>query len=87
MLTDLLPCPFCGGQAAFEEMTTDKYPYTTWSVGCANVDEDCIGYQMLASFSRKHDAAAAWNKRAPTSLPHIHDEQHPTSSLSSKEAK
>jgi hypothetical protein len=60
---ELKPCPFCGGPSQFEEITPDKYPHTTWSVGCANGDEDCIAYQMTARFSRKIEAAEAWNKR------------------------
>lgn len=61
----LEPCPFCGGPAGFEEITPSKYPHTNWSVGCTNTNEDCIGFQMLASFSRKCEAAEAWNKRDP----------------------
>jgi hypothetical protein len=65
MSAHLLPCPFCGGPAMFEDITSTKFDRTTWSVGCGNGDEDCIGYQMLAHFSRKSEAAEAWNKRAP----------------------
>lgn len=65
----LLPCPFCGGPADFEECPQGSKGFTaafvTWSVGCQNSDEDCIGYQMLAHFNRKLEAAEAWNKRAP----------------------
>jgi hypothetical protein len=59
----LLPCPFCGGDAGFEEVGLAGH--ITWSVGCQATDNDCIGYQLLAHFSRKCEAAAAWNKRAP----------------------
>lgn len=63
----LLPCPFCGGAAGFEECAQGSsvaVKSCTWSVGCMNSQIDCIGYQMLASFDRKADAAEAWNKRA-----------------------
>ncbi len=60
----LLPCPFCGGPAVFEEVTPTKYPRTTWSVSCGNIKEDCIAGQILMTFSRKEEAADAWNKRA-----------------------
>lgn len=64
----LLPCPFCGGPAAFEECpqgSSTKVDSCTWSVGCANTEVDCIAFQMMASFDRKSEAAEAWNKRAP----------------------
>lgn len=63
----LLPCPFCGGEADFECIASPDSLTCTWSVGCQNVDEDCIGYQVLAHFSRKSEAAEAWNKRASAS--------------------
>lgn len=64
----LLPCPFCGGEAGFESCAAGHsvdLQAGTWSVGCMNSKVDCIGYQMLAHFARKIEAAAAWNKRAP----------------------
>ena len=62
---DLLPCPFCGGEATFED-TGDG----SWSVGCNDRQSDgitvlCMGYQSLTSFARKAEAIAAWNTRAP----------------------
>ncbi len=57
----LKSCPFCGGPAALEEV--DHSGYVAWSVGCNNQDVDCIAYQMLATFTRKSEAAEAWNKR------------------------
>lgn len=68
-LITLLPCPFCGGPAVFEECAQGSSvnpKSATWSVGCGNTKIDCIAYQMLATFSRKTEAAEAWNKRAPT---------------------
>ena len=62
---ELKPCPFCGGPAGFEECTPEQFPHTTWSVGCRNENEDCIATQMIASFSRKEEAAKAWNQRHP----------------------
>ena len=64
----LLPCPFCGGPAQFEEMpqgSSTKVLSCTWSVGCANSEIDCIGYMLVAHYNRKSEAADAWNKRAP----------------------
>lgn len=59
----LLPCPFCGGPAAFEYVTARQTDSTVWSVGCANEKVDCIGFQMLMTFARKIEAADAWNTR------------------------
>ncbi len=62
----LLPCPFCGGPATFEECvqgSSIRPDSCTWSVGCANEKIDCIGYQMLAHYDRKSEAAEAWNRR------------------------
>lgn len=64
----LLPCPFCGGEAGFEEVSLDCTGKVTFSVGCQATDGDCIGYQMLAHYSRKREAAEAWNRRAPSPI-------------------
>lgn len=66
----LLPCPFCGGEAVFEqcEGKADEY---RWSVGCVTpmeyrpgIDFLCYGNQSMNTYPRKKDAAEAWNKRA-----------------------
>ena len=61
-LPPLKPCPFCGGNASYEEFEG------SWSVGCEDVDSNgikvvCIGFQSLTTFARKIDAATAWNRR------------------------
>lgn len=61
----LLPCPFCGGEAVMEEIEEKIFGTVRFSVGCATEDEaTCMGYQSLTSFSRRCDAASAWNTRA-----------------------
>lgn len=58
-MTELLPCPFCGGEADLDEIpgspfTTETY---SWGAGC----KDCnIGWYN----ENKAEAIAAWNKRA-----------------------
>lgn len=63
MADELLPCPYCGGEASFENDNGQ------WSVGCDDKDGEgieavCMGYQSLTVFPRKSEAAAAWNRRA-----------------------
>lgn len=64
----LLPCPFCGGPAEFEEVARDSGREAAWSVGCRMKDgeSECIGQQSLLTFSRKIEAIAAWNTRHPS---------------------
>src|SRR6185369_17890646 len=57
----LLPCPFCGGDALYEQDRSDGPRSLRWSAGCRV--ETCMGY-MGPTFPRRKDAAEAWNKRA-----------------------
>lgn len=56
---ELKPCPFCGGEADYEE--ADLAGDSRKSVGCHN--EDCYGYQSVATHATYGEAAKAWNKR------------------------
>lgn len=58
--TELLACPFCGGDATYEEV--DHEGKAWWSVGCR--DENCYGWQSMKCWARKTDAAKGWNRRA-----------------------
>ncbi len=55
----LLPCPFCGGDATYDHSESGR-----WSVGCDDINGDCMGFQTLQTFPRKVDATVAWNTRA-----------------------
>ena len=62
----LLPCPFCGGKAKFEETPAVMSPHpkaAIWGVCCDNAEVDCIGYLMRATYTLKKEAAKAWNTR------------------------
>lgn len=60
----LLPCPFCGGSASFEEVD-GVIQGSAWTVGCSDGGgSECIGFQPMTTFSRKSEAAKAWNTRA-----------------------
>ena len=67
----LLPCPFCGGSASFEQ-AGGSLGHLRWTVGCNETDEDaeggvfsvlCYGYQSLTTFATRREAAEAWNRR------------------------
>lgn len=64
-MDELKPCPFCGGGATFEHLENGR-----WSVGCADMDGECMGFQSLQTFPRKADALKAWDKRVPTNAEH-----------------
>ena len=60
---ELLACPFCGGEAAFEQIGSRVLAEgCAWSVGCEN--EQCLGFQSVTTYARKAEAASAWNTRA-----------------------
>lgn len=59
----LLPCPFCGGEATFEQIgSVALQEGCAWSVGCVN--EECHGFQSVTTYARKCEAAIGWNTRA-----------------------
>lgn len=60
--TDLLSCPFCGGDANYFEDRGRMTGHPVWSVGCNT--EHCFGFVSITEFARKTEAKQAWNKRA-----------------------
>jgi hypothetical protein len=61
--SELLPCPFCGGNARFFKFCTDKKRQIyRHRVDCANY-ENCR-VQPMASGDTKSEAIKAWNTRA-----------------------
>lgn len=61
---DLKPCPFCGGAARVDHGEIPRTGVNVWKIGCGNEEVDCIATEMVSSYSRRAEAAAAWNKRA-----------------------
>lgn len=68
MTPELKRCPFCGGEAEYEEVK-DGGGLVWWTVGCKlkvsehDEDDSCCGYQSTKVYARKSEAAHAWNKR------------------------
>jgi Lar family restriction alleviation protein len=58
-MSELLPCPFCGGEADIEEIPGSPFtnePYT-WAVGCKSCN---IGWYE----ETQAEATSKWNRRA-----------------------
>lgn len=54
-MSDLKPCPFCGGEAILE---SNKLRYgTIYSAYCQKCGAETTGFS-------EHEAVAAWNRRA-----------------------
>lgn len=62
---DILPCPFCGGEARIREDRSRAEEGTIlYAVSC--VDEDCPGYSFMPDGDAPEDEDAAvrkWNRR------------------------
>jgi len=58
-MTELLPCPFCGGKAHTLSQAPKGVDY---AVGCS--DDDCLGFVGLGwIYNTEAEAIAAWNTR------------------------
>lgn len=56
---ELLPCPFCGGEAKINRM-----PHLwEYSVQCNDVD--CIVHPETEGYEKREEAIEAWNTRKP----------------------
>ena len=58
--SDLLFCPFCGGEAHIKEVVSACS--VVYTVGCS--DSECMGFETLLCKTTPEEAIAAWNRRA-----------------------
>lgn len=59
----LKPCPFCGGEAYFEQR--HMHGANVYYVGCAN---ECPFMPNVKFFSDEQNAIATWNSRTPAPM-------------------
>lgn len=67
-MTELKPCPFCGGEATLEKLEPRLYrPLCNgvYSIACYSCDLN-FGYDLDygGTFETEEEAAEAWNRRA-----------------------
>ena len=64
-MSELLPCPFCGGDASVDTIYPD-YPEKGYGVTC--LCNGCHGniYIPDTKYPTKQDAISAWNTRTPS---------------------
>lgn len=64
-MSELLPCPFCGGEATIRHDSTDAayWGWDEWWVECINTQ--CLMQpESAGTFDTEEQAIAAWNTRA-----------------------
>lgn len=61
-MTELLPCPLCGGESRVGRDTSSDYDqHWSWFAECLNYDECGV---MLSGYASEESAVAHWNRRA-----------------------
>lgn len=87
MSSELLPCPFCGGEA--KTVLADTYPHRgmlhSWFVACKDSECGCeLGFYGMdengtcGTYETEAEAIAAWNTRAATTIGQVAVEVVPT---------
>lgn len=69
-MSELKPCPFCGGEAEVKSHYYESDDLTLWQVRCKarwyDVVEkrECYAADSFVSFRTETEAIEAWNRRA-----------------------
>jgi len=85
-MTNLLPCPFCGGEATLTEDYVLGPNEPLYAVMCQSLADwyetrftkqhggpPICGGTLGRAFSSRSDAIAAWNRRAPAIPPNVRE--------------
>lgn len=62
-MSELKPCPFCGGEAEIKRREFMAINHQTWYVRCRS-NERCYANSQLIDFPTESEAIEAWNRRA-----------------------
>ena len=76
-MTELLPCPFCGGEAVIRVDATRPYPYRDrLRVGCETAG--CRGFYHAAwvYYETPEQAAEAWNTRLASATAYRRNDEY-----------
>lgn len=75
--TELLPCPFCGGQAILKCITDVSAPAADdWWVSCIGCRVERPSTRKSEIVHSRDEAIAAWNRRSGSWQPLRHDDPY-----------
>ena len=60
-MTELLPCPFCGGEGQTQEVITNRDDHVGWHAHCEN--ETCFAGYSFSIYPTEAEAIESWNTR------------------------
>jgi hypothetical protein len=63
-MSELKPCPFCGGEAKMKDDVSGKEDRVSWKAACTKHTASCPGAFTNLWYCTPEDAAAKWNTRA-----------------------
>jgi len=62
-MDNLKPCPFCGGEALFNELSNEFE--SVFKIACMGaINSDCAGLGLDSYKDSRKDSIKAWNTRA-----------------------
>lgn len=75
---ELLPCPFCGGEAKLWSHHYAEEDLTLWQVRCNRdfLRKKCYMNDSFVTFGTEEEAIEAWNTRSLTFPDEVQEAQH-----------